>query len=109
MFGFGKSKKNGTSQGDINARVAAIRALGKEDPKKKKKGNDETKFNELLSYLKDDSPECRIAAAETLGQTSKEIAVTYICQYIQNEKDERVIKAMKDALASIRANIREHN
>lgn len=99
------SKKTKPSQGDVNSRIAAIRALGEPETKKKKKDNEDSRLNQLLSYLKDEEPACRIAAAETLASSSKEIAVTYICRYIQDEKDENVIKAMKEALASIRENM----
>ena len=75
---------------------------------KKKHDNHEERFDKLLGYLKDESPECRIAAAETLGQCSREVAVTYLCQYIQTEQDENVVKAMKAAISSIRENIRRN-
>ena len=100
------SKKTKASAGDVNSRIAAIKALGEPDTsKKKKKDNEDSRLNQLLSYLKDEDPACRIAAAEALATSSKDIAVTYICRYIQDEKDENVIKAMKESLASIRANI----
>ena len=101
------SKKTKASAGDVNSRIAAIKALGEPDTskKKKKKDDEDSRLNQLLSYLKDEDPACRIAAAEALATSSKDIAVTYICRYIQDEKDENVIKAMKESLASIRANI----
>lgn len=106
MFG---SKKNDAAKGTTESRVAAIRALGATNPNnKKKKNQEEENFNKLLQYLTDEDPECRLAAAETLGTTSKEIAITYILRYLETEQDERVYKAMKEAVSSIRANIREH-
>lgn len=99
--------KDGTSQASIKSRVATIRALGNTNTKKKH-DNHEERFDKLLGYLKDESPECRIAAAETLGQCSREVAVTYLCQYIQTEQDENVVKAMKAAISSIRENIRRN-
>lgn len=105
MFGLKKSKM---ASMDAASRVAVIKALSAPDTKKKKKkGQEDENFNLLLRFLTDESPEFRIAAAEALGQTSREIAVTYLCNYIQKEKDEQVIEAMKKALASIRANMRE--
>lgn len=99
--------KDGASQGSVKSRIATIKALGDTNTKKKH-DNDEARVDKLLGYLKDESPECRIAAAETLGQCSREVAVTYLCQYIQTEQDENVVKAMKAAISSIRENMRRN-
>lgn len=95
------------SSGDIAARVEKIRSLGSE---KTSAGSDaDQNFNRLLTYLTDEYAECRIAAAETLGQTARESAFTNISHELSKEKDPRVIQAMRKALTSIRENIRyEH-
>lgn len=109
---FGK-KKNKQSHGSVESRVAAIRSLSAADEKakKKKKAEDsDSKFNQLLNYLHDEAPECRIAAAEELGKTSRDVACTHISHILNSEKDENVIKALRAALTSIRENMkREHS
>ena len=107
-----KSTKKIVSTRDISDRVAAIRALGDIDEKGGKKSqssNNDSNFNKLLTFLNDESPECRIAAAETLAKTSRDVACTNINHVLLSEKDERVIKAMREALVSIHQNMRaEH-
>lgn len=88
------------TEGDITDRVAAIKALGNTDGNV----NSEENFHKLLSLLSNEVPECRIAVAETLGQTSSDIAFTHISHALNTEQDERVIKAMRAALRSIREN-----
>ncbi len=91
---------------DIAAKVATIRSLTTEVTAKKGSiAIAETNFNKLLAYLKDDDAECRLAAAEMLGGTSKEVAFTHIVYLLKIEKDEAVKEAMKNALISIKANI----
>ena len=105
-------KKKGSSEKSVEARVAAIKALGKPDePKKRRKAEDEaSNLAKLLNCLYDEAPECRIAAAQELGKTSEDVAFTYISHIMINEKDENVIEAMKAALVSIRENMRiEHS
>lgn len=116
MYGTKSRKQRGLgaemlSEGDITARVAAIRALGNPDGVKKgQEANSEANFNKLLTLLTDEVPECRIAAAEALGQTSRDVAFTHISHVLGSEKDERVVKAMRAALVSIRENMkREHS
>lgn len=105
---FGKGKKG--SRQSVEQRVASIKALSEHSEVKKKKGEDnDSDFYKLLNFLNDEAPECRIAAAEALGKTSRDIAVTHISHKINSEKDENVIKAMRSALSSIRENMRiEH-
>ena len=101
------TEKTVLSQSDIDARVAAIRALGSTNGNKKSKGADsDANFNTLLTYLSDEVPECRIAAAETLGKTARDSAFTHISYLLKSETDARVIKAMRGALISIRENMR---
>lgn len=101
------SKKSKKSKNDVESRISEIRALGKIN--EKKKSNDNERLNKLLEYLKDEAPECRIAAAESLASSSKEMIVTHLCYCIKDEKDEKVIEAMKKATSSIRANIKAKN
>lgn len=104
------SGKKVLSQGDINARVAAIKALGEKSAKKTKGEDTDSNFHKLLTYLTDEVPECRIAAAEELGKTSRDVAFTHISHLLGSETDERVIKTMRTSLVSIRENIRlEHS
>lgn len=107
---FGKGKKG--SRQSVEQRVASIKALSEhsEVKKKKKKGEDiDSDFYKLLNFLNDEAPECRIAAAEALGKTSRDVAFTHISHKMNSEKDENVIKAMRSALSSIRENMRiEH-
>ena len=102
-----RMKKNGEVPQSVESRVAEIRALDATSTKKKKDSQEE-KYNKLLDYLKDDSPECRIAAAETLVGYPRESAVTYLCQYAQTEQDENVKKAMKETIARIREILRQN-
>ncbi len=111
-----ESVKTVLSQSDIQARVDEIKALGNADGSKNEKSkiaDTNENFNKLLDCLTDDAPECRAAAAEMLGQTSRDAAFTNIVHLLDSEKDERVIKAMKEALKSIRENEKlehsEHN
>lgn len=94
---------------DVNEKIEDIRALGKNDDKKKrgKKGgnSDEGNFYALLNYLGDENPECRIAAAEEVGKTTSDVAITYLVRYLAKEEDEKVASAMKTALASIKSKI----
>lgn len=116
IYGFRKNEQEATgkkvlSQGDINARVAAIKALGNTETKKGRKTTDsDSNFHKLLTFLTDEVPECRAAAAEALGKTSRDVAVTHITHLLNSEKDERVILAMRAALRSIRENMKvEHS
>lgn len=105
---FGKGKK-GTRQ-SVEQRVAAIKAIGEhsEAKKKKKKGEDnDSDFYKLLNYLTDEAPECRIAALEMLGKTDRDVAITHISHLLGTEKDEKVAKAMREALSSIRSNMKQ--
>jgi Mg/Co/Ni transporter MgtE len=62
-----------------------------------------------LNHLGDEIPECRAAAAETLGKTSRDVAFTHISHLLTKEKDEKVIRTMRQALVDIRKNMRaEH-
>ena len=107
-----KSHKKNSSLKDVDGRVAAIRALSKADEsrKKKKKAEDsDSNFGNLINFLSDEAPECRIAAAEELGKTSRDVAFTHISHVLNTEKDETVVKAMKAALVSIRENMRQEH
>lgn len=95
---------------DITARVSHIRSLAAaEETLKSKKHKDKSddsnnNFNQLLTFLSDESPECRIAACEALGQTARDVAFTHISYRLLHETDEAVKKAMKAALCRIRSN-----
>lgn len=105
--GQGEKGKAVLSQEEIDARVEAIKALGCMENKRGKAirmENAEANFNKLLAHLTDEIPECRAAAAETLGNTSRDAAFTHIVYLLDSEKDENVIKAMRKALVSIRKN-----
>ncbi len=114
IYGLRKNEQEATgkkalSQGDIDARVAAIKALGNAETKRGRKtetADSDSNFNKLLTFLTDDVPECRAAAAEALGKTSRDVAVTYITYSLKSEKDEKVIQTMRTALRSIRENIK---
>ena len=117
VYGFKKNDqealgKKALTQGDIDARVNAIRALGNTETKKGRKvktTDSDSNFHKLLTFLTDEVPECRAAAAEALGKTSRDVAVTHITHLLNSEKDERVIQAMRAALRSIRENMKaEH-
>lgn len=108
---FGKSKK-GPSHGSVESRIATIRSLGTADEKAKKKNKSEdmdSNFNRLLNYLYDEAPACRIAAAEELSKTSRDVACTHISHILNSEKNEDVKKAMRAALISIRENMRREH
>lgn len=105
---FGKGKKG--SRQSVEQRVATIKAIGEhsEAKKKKKKGEDnDSDFYKLLNYLTDETPECRIAALEMLGKTDRDVAITHISHLLGTEKDEKVAKAMREALSSIRSNMKK--
>ena len=104
------ASKKAESQEEITAREASIKALGERNGKKKETTMDDDKnFNLLLNFLRDEEAECRIAAAETLGKTSRDAAFTYISYLMEREEDKKVIEAMRAALSSIRENMnREH-
>ena len=104
---FETAGKDTLSKDDIDARVAAIKSLTNADSDKT--SQKETNFNKLLTYLSDELPECRIAAAEALGTTSKDSAFTYISHILSSEKDERVIRAMRQALVDIRENMQKEH
>lgn len=109
VYGFKKNEQEESgkvvlSENDINACVEAIKALGYTDSKKSKIDDSDTNFYKLLSYLTDEVPQCRAAAVETLGKTSRDAAFTNIVYLLNSEKDETVIKAMRNALISIRKN-----
>ena len=106
---FGKRKKASSKQ-TVEQRVAAIKALGERNiaKKKKKKGEDnDSNFYKLLNFLTDEAPECRIAALEMLGKTNRDVAITHISHLLGTEKDEKVSKAMREALSSIRNNMKK--
>lgn len=111
IFGYKKSEQEAVgqkalSQRDINANVAAIRALGEKGTKKPKSEDADSNFHKLISLLTDEIPEYRIAAVETLGKTSSDIAFTHISHWLSSEKNEDVKRAMSAALVSIRENMR---
>lgn len=111
MFG---RKKGNSPKVPSKEKLEYIKALGeggaKNKKKKKQKQEDgDANFNRLLQFVSDPDPECRIAAAEMLGKTSRDVAFTHISHYFATEKDERVAAAMKKAMLSIRENMkREH-
>lgn len=114
VFGIKQSKqvetgKQALSQGEISARVAAIKALSADTVKKGDSQDSDANFYKLLTFLTDEVPECRIAAAETLGQTSRDVAFTNISHLMNTEKDPNVKKAMREALISIRENMRKEH
>lgn len=79
---------------DTSVRIAAMKALGKCDG--------ENGFNALINSLTDPEAEVRMAAAESLGETKKDVAFTHLSHNLSSEKDERVIRAMKEAMVKIR-------
>lgn len=92
----------GASKDDIAAKVSMIKGLSMDNPKSV--DANEKNFNKLLNFLTDESPECRIASCQMLGETTKDIAITHITHLLDKEEDEDVIKAMRAALSSIKAN-----
>lgn len=107
-------KKKDDSPKGVEARIRHIQLLSGKvtDPTKKKRrkskegaedGN--AKLYKLMNYLHDELPEVRIAAAKALQSESQEVVVTHLCWYLRDEKDENVIKAIKETLASVRANM----
>lgn len=115
FFFFRKLKEVNKKQNheSVESKVATIRLLSVADEKAKKKNKSEdmdSKFNQLLNYLHDEAPECRIAAAEELGKTSRDVACTHISHILTTEKDENVINALRAAHKAIRENEkREHS
>lgn len=109
---FGKQKEE--SPKGVEARLRAIQLLSgrvadtsKKKKKKSKEGAEDgnAKLYKLMNYLHDESPEVRIAAAKALQSESQDVVVTHLCWYLRDEKDENVIKAIKETLACVRANI----
>lgn len=93
---------------DIEERISTIKGFG--STANKDKSAIDRGFNQLLMCLYDEIPECRIAACEMLGNTSREIACTHICYLLDKETNEDVKNAMKSALTSIHKNIEaEHS
>lgn len=91
------------SKESIAAKAAAIRTLDTES--NKDQAENEKNFDLLLTSLNDENAECRIAAAEALGKTSRESAVTHMIHRLQFETNEKVICEIKKAIAGIRENI----
>lgn len=113
---FGRKKNESAIPANKEERLAAIRALGGSAPLEKKRhkrdhdfDNEESRLNQLINYLRDEDAECRIAAAEVLGSTSRETAITHLNYQAGKETDERVIQAMNAAAISIRANVRREH
>lgn len=113
---FGRKKKEAAHPASKEERLAAIRALGSNAPvetKKHKRDHDfeseESRLNRLIDYLRDEDAECRAAAAEMLGNTTREAAITHLNYQAGKETDERALQAMNAAAISIRANIRRQH
>ena len=111
VFDFKKVKQEAigekASARDIAAKVSTIKSLTTEVTAKKGSiAIAEANFNKLLAYLKDADYECRVAAAEMLGKTSKEIALTHITYLLETEENAEVAEAMRNALTSIRENMK---
>lgn len=106
VFDYRASKiVKGLSQGDIQARVNAIKNMDISSAKKKR-DELERNFHRLLGYLRDENTECKMAALEKLSTTSSDVAITHITYLMEREDDENVKSAMKKTLGSIRDNIR---
>ena len=103
-----QEKSGNTSSVDIEAKVSAIKHMSIDI--KELKGDitlQEVNFNRLVAFLKDSSEECRLAAVEMLSTSSKEVAFSHIVYLIETEESAKVKEAMKNALASIKNNMRE--
>lgn len=109
---FGKKKTTLIPTNTVEGKLRTIEALGSKnvETKKKRKGKDgeqdsNANLYKLMHYLRDEEPQCRIAAANALKSANQEVVVTHLCWCIRDEKDEEVIKVIKEALASVRANM----
>ena len=75
-------------------RLAVIEGMGKI-------GRDDS-FNRLIDLIKDPDADIRVAAANALGALRNGHASEHLRHCIEKESDEKVIAAMKEALASLR-------
>lgn len=79
---------------DKAVKLAAIAAMGKV-------GKDDS-FNAMVpSMLIDDDPEIRAAAALALGEMKNAHASAHLRYYLEREKDEKVVAAIKTAIANL--------
>lgn len=92
---------------DVNAKVDYIKSIDVINEKKTEIL--EKNFHQLINFLYDVTPECRIAACQSLSQTTRSVAVTHLSHIITTEENEEVKNEMRLAMASIKANIKaEH-
>jgi HEAT repeat protein len=78
-------------------RLAAIKALGTI--------GDDNSVNGLIAYLSDPDPEIRTQVAHSMGTICKDVCKTHLQYRIQSEKDEHVLAAIRESIASISASI----
>lgn len=82
------------SDKDKEIRLAAIAAMGKV-------GKDES-FNAMVpEMLIEDDPDIRAAAALALGEMKNAHASAHLRYYLEREKDEKVVAALKTAISNL--------
>lgn len=81
---------------DVSTIIAAMKALGRE-------GGEEG-LSCLARLVSCEDAQIRMAAAEGLGESRCDIAFAHLSHLVSKEKDERVIRAAKEAIAKIRKN-----
>lgn len=79
---------------DKEVKLAAIGGLGKV-------GKDDS-FNVMITFLIDPDADIRAAAAAALGTMGNNHANAHLRYHLNNEKDPKVIEAMKVAISSLR-------
>lgn len=84
---------------DLEIRTHAIRALS---------GFDSLDvINQLVNLLRDQNPEIRLAAVETLGKIGSGKATEFVKFMIEKEGDEKVQEAAKVALSAIKEKVKQ--
>ncbi len=82
------------SDKDKEVRLAAIAGMGKI-------GKDDS-FNAMVpSMLIDEDPDIRAAAATALGVMKNAHASAHLRYYLEREKDEKVVAAIRSAIAAL--------
>ncbi|WP_129722925.1 HEAT repeat domain-containing protein [Xylanivirga thermophila] len=81
------------SDSDKDIRLAAIRGLGKVDHEKS--------FNSLVFILRDEDPEIRGTACESLGELRKVIAEEHLKYIAKNDPDKKVKEKAIEAIKKI--------
>lgn len=69
--------------------------------------NEDKNLFSVIDLLKSDDPDYRITAAQKLCEASREVALTHLIFYIKDEQNEEVSAAMRQALVSIRENMKK--